>query len=158
MYRAVEISQQYLSVCPAVVHQFIFNCKLKHILSIYLNYNMELINLYLFSSQSIKNSQNSLLTGERNLYVNEHFTRTLHQSICRALFVKDRHLFTVLLAFAALRSKVIKHFQRYDGDEKTCSYYLPSCIFKFKIILLKMSRVPYNKKQSTDCMRKLDYQ
>ena len=72
----------------------------------------------MFSSQSIKNSQNSLLTGERNLYVNEHFTRTLHQSICRALFVKDRHLFTVLLAFAALRSKVIKHFQRYDDMTK----------------------------------------
>lgn len=51
-------------------------------------------------------SQTSLLISERIVYVNEHFTRTLHHSICRALFNVDRQLFTVLLAFAALRSKV----------------------------------------------------
>jgi dynein heavy chain len=59
-----------------------------------------------FLLQSIVASQTSLLISERIVYVNEHFTRTLHHSICRALFNVDRQLFTVLLAFAALRSKV----------------------------------------------------
>lgn len=56
--------------------------------------------------QSTVASQTSLLITERIIYVNEHFSRTLHHSICRALFNTDRQLFTVLLAFATLRSKV----------------------------------------------------
>ena len=56
--------------------------------------------------QSTTNSQSSNIILERIHFVNDHFTRTVHHSICRALFHRDRHPFSVLLALAALKSKV----------------------------------------------------
>lgn len=93
--------------------------------------------------QSTVTSQTSLLISERIVYVNEHFSRTLHHSICRALFNTDRQLFTVLLAFAALRSKVDMRYACID-----------TILTRTMIHYMSRYRVMSSKKRLIDCTRK----
>ncbi|KAK4009113.1 hypothetical protein OUZ56_014249 [Daphnia magna] len=97
-----QVRESYRAVASHAASLYSCIGQLRHLNKVYQFSLPWFINLF---TNSTVTSQTSLLISERIVYVNEHFSRTLHHSICRALFNTDRQLFTVLLAFAALRSK-----------------------------------------------------
>ncbi|EFX61141.1 hypothetical protein DAPPUDRAFT_340573 [Daphnia pulex] len=96
-----QVRESYRSVSSHAASLYSCIGQLRHLNKVY-QFSLPWF-LSLFTN-AIVASQTSLSISERIVYVNEHFTRTLHHSICWALFNVDRQLFTVLLAFAALRS------------------------------------------------------
>lgn len=62
------------------------------------------INLYL---QSIANSPTSSVVEERVVSLNDHFTRSIYNNVCRSLFEKDKLLFSFVLCIGILKGRYV---------------------------------------------------
>ncbi|XP_052828077.1 dynein axonemal heavy chain 3 [Octopus bimaculoides] len=55
--------------------------------------------------QAITNSEPSQILSERINYLNDYFTRSVHNNVCRSLFEKDKLLFTFLLCIGLTKAQ-----------------------------------------------------
>ncbi|CAI9716307.1 dynein heavy chain 3, axonemal-like isoform X2 [Octopus vulgaris] len=55
--------------------------------------------------QAITNSEPSQILSERINYLNDYFTRSVHNNVCRSLFEKDKLLFTFLLCIGLAKAQ-----------------------------------------------------
>lgn len=102
-----EIDQTRNGYKPVATHASILFFSISDLANIEPMYQYSLtwfINLYL---QSISNSPNSADLPERIFSLNDYFTKSIYNNVCRSLFEKDKVLFSFLLCIGLMKGKLV---------------------------------------------------